>query len=377
MLSVQQIDTTSRKEIEQFIKFPYRLYKNCPQWVPPLFMDARLPLQRDKHPFYEHSTGDFFIALREGKVVGRIAALENIHYNQYHATRTAQFYYFDSENEPEIAAALFERVYEWAHKRGCNKVMGPKGFSAIDGYGIQVEGFEHRTIMTMMNYNYEYYPRLLEGLGFQKEVDFVSCYVHLDDFIIPERIHRIADRIKQRGSLGVEEFKSKKDLKRWAPRIGKAYNKTFVNNWEYAPLTEREINLVLENILVVADPRLIKVITHKDEAVGFLLGFPDLSEGLQKANGKLLPLGILHLLRSMRTTDWIAVNGLGILPEFQGFGGNALLYSELDKTLHAYQGRFHHVDMTQVAESAVQMRRDLINLGGKPYKNHRVYSKNI
>jgi GNAT superfamily N-acetyltransferase len=377
MLSVQQIDTKSRKEVEQFIQFPYRLYKNCPQWVPPLLMDARLPLQRDKHPFYEHSTGDFFIALQDGRVVGRIAALENLHYNQYHGTRTAQFYYFDSENDPEIASALFERVYEWAHKRGCNKVMGPKGFSAIDGYGILVEGFEYRTIMTMMNYNYDYYPKLLEGLGFQKEVDFVSCYANLDEFTIPERVHRIAERIKQRGTLGVAEFQSKNDLRKWAPRIGKAYNKTFVNNWEYAPLTEREIALVLENIMVVADPRLIKVITHQDDAVGFLLGFPDLSDGLQKANGKLFPFGILHLLRSMRTTDWIAVNGMGILPEFQGSGGNALLYSELDKTLHAYQGRFHHVDMTQVAESAVQMRRDLVNLGGKPYKNHRVFYKTI
>jgi hypothetical protein len=175
----------------------------------------------------------------------------------------------------------------------------------------------------------------------------------------------------------VQEFRSKKELRRWAERIGKAYNQTFVNNWEYAPLTDREIALVLENILIVADPRLIKVITYKEDAVGFLFGFPDISTGLQKANGRLLPLGIVHLLRDMRRTDWIAVNGLGIMPDYQGHGGNALLYSELDKTLHEYDGRFKHVDMTQVAESAVQMRRDLENLGGKPYKNHRVFFKMI
>ncbi len=377
MLSIQQVDTESKEQVNEFVKLPYKLYANCSQWVPPLFMDARLPLQRDKHPYYEHSFADFFLAKDEDRVVGRIAALENTHYNQYHGTRNAQFYCFECENNPEAAAGLFERVFDWAHKRGLNKVIGPKGFAVLDGYGLLVEGYEHRTIMTMMNYNYAYYPELLEGLGFQKEVDFVSCYVNMDNWILPERIHRIADRVKQRGVLGVQEFNTKSDLKRWASRIGKAYNKTFVNNWEYSPLTEREIALVLENMMTVADPRLIKIITHKDDAVGFLFGFPDLSVGLQKANGKLFPLGIAHLLRSMRRTDWISVNGLGILPEFQGSGGNALLYSELDKTLHYYKGRFQHVDMTQVAESAVQMQRDLINLGGKSYKNHRVYFKEI
>lgn len=377
MLIIHQVDCELKKDVQQFVALPYQLYKDCPQWVPPLYIDAELPLNRRKHPFYEHSTGDFFLALRDGKVVGRIAALENTRYNQYHGTKTAQFYYFDCENDFEAASQLFDRAIEWAHKRGLNKLMGPKGFAVLDGYGMIVEGFEHRAIMTMMNYNFPYYPVFMEKLGFSKEVDFVSCYADTTTFQLPERIHRIADRVKQRGTLGVQEFTSKKDLKQWAVRIGKAYNQTFVNNWEYAPLTDREIALVLDNILTVADPRLIKVITHKDDAVGFLLGFPDLSTGLQKAKGKLLPFGLVNLLLEMRRTDWIAVNGMGILPEYQGYGGNALLYSELDKTLHEYNGRFKHVDMTQVAESAVQMRRDLINLGGKPYKNHRVFSKMI
>jgi hypothetical protein len=377
MLTVQQVDTSNKAQVEQFIRFPFQLYKDCPQWVPALLMDARLPLQRDKHPFYEHSTADFFLAVSDSKVVGRIAALDYSRYNQYHGTHTSQFYYFDCEDDLEIATALFERVYEWAQARGLDKVMGPKGFNVLDGYGLLVEGYEHRTIMTMMNYNFPYYPKLVEALGFQKEVDFVSCYADTNTFCLPERIHRIAERVKQRGTLGVEEFRSKKDLKRWASRIGKTYNNTFVNNWEYAPLTEREIDMILENMLVIADPRLIKIITHKDDAVGFCFGFPDLSRGLQKANGRLLPFGLANLLLEMRRTNWMAVNGMGILPDFQGFGGNALLYSELDKTMHEYNGRFQHIDMTQVAESAVQMRHDLENLGGKAYKNHRVFYKRI
>jgi hypothetical protein len=377
MLTIDQVDTNNKVDVEKFVRFPFQLYTNCSQWVPPLLIDARMYLQKNKHPFFEHSTADFFIATRDDKTVGRIALLENKHYNEFHQTKNANFYFFECENDDEAAQSLFNRAMEWARERNLNKLVGPKGFGALDGYGMVVDGFEHRTIMTMMNYNPDYYPKFMEKMGFLKEVDFISCYVSMETFQLSERIHRIAGLVKQRGKLGVEEFRSRKDLKRWAIKIGKAYNKAFINNWEFFPLTEREIKLVLDNLLTVADPRLIKIISHNDEAVGFIFGFPDLSLGLQKAKGNLFPLGIYHILYDKRRTDWLAVNGMGILPEFQGSGGNALLYSELDKTIHSYNGRFKHIDMTQVAETAVQMRRDLVNLGGKPYKNHRVFYKDI
>lgn len=377
MLEIKRIDTNDKRQVKEFVRLPYRLYKDCPEWVPPLYSDVELQLNHNKHPYYEHSDADFFVAVNDGKVVGRIAALEHKRYNEYHNKSIAQFYLFETEQDQEIANALFSRLFDWAEKRGLNQVMGPKGFAVLDGYGLLIEGYEHHQIMTMMNYNYPYYPRFVESLGFEKVVDFVSCYLNRENFRLPERIHSIADRVKKRGTLRVLRFYNKHELKSWAQRIGKAYNAAFVNNWEYAPLTDNEITFILNTILDVADPRLIKVIAHKDDAVGFLLGFPDLSVGLQKAKGKLLPLGLFHLLREMRQTKWIAVNGAGVLPEFQGRGGNALLYSELEKTVHEKNYNFEHCDMTQIAETAVQMRRDLINLGGKPYKNHRVYIKSL
>lgn len=375
MLSIYNIDTSIKSQVNKFVRLPYRLYRDHPQWVPPLFIDAEMQLNRLKHPYYEHSDADFFVAERDGRVVGRIAALENRRFNDYHATRKAQFYLFECEDDLEAATALFSRVFEWAKQRGLTSVVGPKGFGVLDGYGLLVEGYEHRQLMTMMNYNFSYYPRLVEAQGFTKDVDFVSCYLSADEFRLPERVHRIAARTVERGTLGVQSFKSKTDLKNWAARIGEAYNKAFVNNWEYYPLTEREIAFLLENLLTVADPRLIKVITHGDEAVGFLFGFPDLSRGLQRARGRLLPFGIFHIMMDMRNTDWLALNGAGILPEFQGRGGNALLYSEMEHTIRDFN--FHHADLTQVAETAAQMRNDLENLGGRAYKNHRVYSINI
>jgi len=376
MIQVSEIDINDKKQVKEFIRFPYDLYKNHPQWVPPLIIDVQLQLNPNKHPFYERSDADFFIAKDNGKVVGRIAALENKPYNEYHNKKDANFYLFELINEQAVADALFERLFEWAKKRKLNNVVGPKGFSALDGYGILVKGFEHHQMMNMMNYNYPYYSTLVENLGFEKEVDFVSHYAHIPDFRLPERIHRIADRIQKRGTLKVKRFSSRKELKSWAMKIGRAYNNSFVNNWEYYPLTDNEIDFVLQTILYVADPRLIKIITHNDDVVGFLFGFADVSRAMQRAKGHLFPFGLFDILINLKNTKWIAVNGAGILPEFQGHGGNALLYSEMEKTVLSHDN-FEHADFTQIAETAVQMRKDLTNIGGVPYKNHRVYHRNI
>jgi hypothetical protein len=376
MLKVEKIDTNDRAMVKRFTRIPYRLYANHPQWVPPLFIDAETQLNRKKHPFHEHSDADFFIATKDGRDVGRIAALENKRFNAYHKTKQAQFYLFECEDDQEVANILFERAFEWAKNKGLDRIVGPKGFGALAGYGIQVEGFEHRQMMTMMNYNYPYYVKLIENIGFTKEVDFVSCYMGRESFHLPERVYRIVERVKSQSNLGVHRFESKKDLRSWAKRIGKLYNDSFINNWEYYPLTDREIQFLLENILQVADPRLIKIITHNEtEAIGFLFGFPDLSAALQRAKGRLLPFGLIDLMREMKRTKWISLNGAGVLPEYHGVGGNALLYVEMEKTLNEYN--FEHADLTQVAETAVEMRHDLENVGGKAYKNHRVYQKHI
>ncbi len=371
MITVEKVDPGSRLQVRQFIELPHRLYAGVPQWVPPLHRDVAETMDRKRHPFYERSDAEFFLALRDGRVVGRIAFLENRPFNSYRGVRQADFYFFDFENDPEIPTALMGRMLEWARARGLDTIMGPKGFSALDGYGILVDGFEHRQLMMMMNYNHPYYPALLEGLGFEKEVDFISSYINRKAYRLPERIRAAARIVEERGTLRVKRFKSKRELVSWAGKIGDAYNRAFVRNWEYYPLTERQIDYVVKNILLVADHRLIKIIARGDDVVGFLLVFPDISAALQRIRGRLLPFGIPRLLLEMKRTDWLALNGAGILPEFHGIGGNALLYSEIEKTLN--DTRFTHVDLTQVAETAVQMQRDLAALGARPYKRHRVY----
>lgn len=375
MINITKIDTNIKSQVRRFVQIPYRLYKNDAFWVPPLFVDAEMQLNRSKHPYYEHSDADFFIASRDNRDVGRIAVLENRPYNQYHCVAKANFYLFECEDDIEVAEALFGQAYEWARARSLDQLVGPKGFGVLDGYGLLIEGYKQRQLMTMTNYNFPYYPIMMESLGFEKEVDFVSHYLGADVFTLPERIHSIAARVLARGTLQIQRFRNKNELKAWAGRIGKAYNQAFIDNWEYYPLSDNEIAFLLSNLLVVADPRLIKVITHADEVVGFIFGFPDLSAGLQRARGKLLPLGLLNILLEMRRTSWIAINGAGILPEFQGRGGNAVLYSEMENTIKEF--KFQSAELAQVAESAVQMRSDLESIGGQLLKNHRVYRKKL
>jgi len=375
MIEIQRVDTESKRQVARFIELPFRLYAGHPLWVPPIRMDIRTRLNRQKHPFHEHSEVEFFLAVRDGQDVGRIAVIENRPYNQYHGVRQAQFYFFECVEDLGVARALFERAFEWAAERGLDQIVGPKGLGPLDGYGMLVEGFEFRPAMTMMNYNPPYYPQFLEALGFEKEVDFVSCYLSADKFRLPERVHRIAERAAKRSGLEVKRFRNKRELLQWAPRIGKTYNQTFIENWEYYPLTDREIDYVIGEILTIADPRLIKIILHGDEVVGFLFGFADVSAAIQRSKGRLLPFGLIDILIEMRRTKWVALNGAGVLPQFHGRGGNALLYSEMEKTIHEFG--FKHADLTQVAESAVQMRRDLENVGGVPYKNHRVYIRKL
>jgi len=376
MINIQKVDLNSKKEIERFVQLPFRLYAGHPQWVPPFIVDVKTMMNPRKHPYYEHSDVEFFIAEKEGEVLGRIAALENKPFNRYHDAKDAEFYLFECVNDQEVANALFNTVFEWARARGLTKLVGPKGFGPLDGYGIQIEGFEHRQMMNMMNYNYPYYRDLVENLGFTKIVDFVSSYIQPQDFQLPPKVRKAADLAKKRGTFRVLDFKNKAEVRKWSERIGQAYNKAFVDNWEYYPLSQREIDFVVDNVMTIVDPNLIKIIVKNDEVVGFVFPFPDVSAAMQKNKGKLGVFHIVRLLLEVKKTNWISFNGVGILPQFQGLGGNAVMYTELEKSMHQ-NSQFVHSELTQVAETAVQMRKDLKNLGVQFYKNHRVYQRKI
>lgn len=375
MLTVEAVTPTARAEVRAFIEIPFRLYADDRRWVPPFRREVAELFDRKAHPFYEHSDAAFFVARRGAGAVGRIAVLENRPFNAHHGVRQASFYCFECEDDRDAAAALVGRAADWARARGLTALVGPKGFSALDGYGILVEGFTHRQTMTMTNYNPPYYAPLVEGLGFVKDVDFGSWRIDRDAFLLPERVRRVAAEVERRGALRLVAFETKRALVKAAQGIGDAYNRAFVNNWEYYPLSPREVDYLVKQIMLVADHRLIKLIAHGDDIVGFLFAFPDVSAALQRARGRLSPLRIVDLLLELKRARSIALNGAGILPQFHGRGGNALLYAAIESTLRA--SRFDHAELLQIAETAVQMRKDLQMFNAIPCKTHRVFRVEI
>lgn len=371
-LRVYKINTDSRRDVNRFIDLPFRLYRDCPPWVPPLVDDVKLMLNRRKYPFYEHSDADFYLAERDGQVVGRIAVLENRHYNAHWGSQTAFFYLFDAENDPEAAQALFAEIDAWARSRNLRKIVGAKGFLQGDGIGVLVEGFEHHPAVGIP-YNHAYYATLIEAAGYRIQRDFLSAYLS-GQTQLPERLCAIAEKMKERRGFSIKTFATKKELRGWIPDIVKMYNDTFVDNWEFNPITEREGQIIGERMLAIADPKLIKLVMKGDVIAGFLLGFPDISEGIRRAQGRMWPFGWFWLLREFKRTKWINLNGAGILAPYRGLGVNAILYAEMQRTIH--DNNFEHADLVQMEEHVLTLA-DTETAGGKVYKKHRIYEKEL
>ena len=290
MIQIRKIDTGNRKDVSAFIQFQFDLYKNDPNWVPPFRNDVAMMMNRKKHPFYEYGEADFFLAYRAGRIVGRIAALINPHFNDYQKKKVLSFCLFDAIYDPDVTAALFDAAIGWGRERGMNEMIGPKGFSLFDGYGVLVDGFNLRQSMNMSSYNFPYYQTLLEGIGLAKVTDFISVEFNTSTVVVPEKVTRAVDLVRQRGEIKVFTFKNRKDILARAKEIGQLYEKAFTNNWEYFPLTERDLNFLIDNVINFVDPNLVKfIVNDKDELIGFILGFPDISAAMQRHNGSPEP----------------------------------------------------------------------------------------
>ncbi len=371
-MQIRKIDTTHHQDVTTFINYPFELYAGCEQWIPPLVSGVRASLDRRKYPFYRHSEADFFIAEDErGALLGRIAVLDHRPYNGYQESQTAFFYYFDLVNDSAVAHALLEAAGNWAHARGLNKIIGPKGLLRADGAGILVEGFEYPATPGAL-YNYPYYVELLAEAGFTKEMDYLSGYLE-SPYKLPERVYRIAERAKERYGFSIKSFSSKQELLEWVPKIQQVNNAAFADVWGYYPLGDVEAKMIGKQLMALSDPKLIKLVLKKGEIAGFILVFPDVAAALRKAKGRLWPFGWFHLWRDFKNTRRLLGNGIGLLPQHQGVGANAVLYAELMKTVQTRGADF--LETAYVAESNAKSLGDMSALNVNWYKRHRIYQK--
>jgi len=373
-MEIIQIDLTNHKQVKEFLALPFHLYCDTPQWVPPLKSDDRLRLDPKRYPFYKHSHAAFFISQGKQHTLGRLAILDSSLYNQYNHAHTAFFYLFECENDQDVATQLFTRGCDWARARGLTRIFGPKGFTALDGLGLLVKGFDRRPALGLP-YNPSYYQNLLEAQGFTRANEIISGYLG-PDIQFSENIHKLSARVKERRGLRVVNFHSRRELKAALRNLKVLYNEALEGTSDGTPCTDEEIKSLASQILWFADPSLIKIVLKGDIPVGFLLAYPDISSALQKTRGRIFPFGWVTILRELRTTDWININGAGMIPAYRGLGGMAILYSEMFKSVFE-NPRYHHAEVVQIGVENENMQRDMQNFGVKFYKSHRTYQKDL
>jgi hypothetical protein len=371
---ILQLDLNDKRQVNDFLRLPFSIYRDLPQWVPPLQMDERLRLNPSWFPFYKHSLAGFFLAYEGTRPIGRLAVLDHRRYNEFHKTKTAFFYLFECENNQEAATALFNAAFAWACARGLDRITGPQGFTPLDGFGLLVKGFEHRPAFGLP-YNLAYYVDLVEAQGFVKEEEIVSGYLG-PAIQFPERVHQLAERLAQRRGLHILRCNTRRDLRKLIPYFKTLYNDALGQTEGTVPLTNEEMDTIAGQLLWLADPKLVKLVMKDDKAVGFLLAYPDISRALQKTRGRLFPFGWLTLLLELRSTDRININGAGLLPEYRGSGGTAILYSEMFKSV-TENPRYRHAEVVQVGVENENMQREMENFGIDFYKMHRTYQRGL
>ena len=371
-MRVIQLSPSSARDRQRFCELPFWLYRGTPQWVPPLAFELRRVFDR-RHPFYQAGEAAFLLALDEHeRVLGRLAVLDNRRYNEFNHEQSAFFYLFECENQPAAAQALFAEAAGWAGARGLTRLIGPKGFTTLDGLGLLVKGFEHRPAFGLP-YNPPYYVDLIEAAGFSPCGEMVSGYLDRRRVTLPEKLLRAAKLVQERRGLRVVRFKSRRDLLKRLPALQQMYNAALEGTTGNIPLTAQDLQAMADQLLWFADLSLIKLIEKDGQLAGFLLAYPDISAAVQRCGGRLLPFGWLDLLLETRRTRWVNINGAAIVEQQRGQGGTALLFKELAATL--LDSHYEYADLVQIGSDNEKMQLELRSLGIDFYKIHRLYQK--
>ncbi len=373
-MRILQINPSDRYRTQQFLDLPNKIYQYIPQWVPPLSTDTRRIFDQHHNPFFQHSEAAFFLAISaDGAAIGRLSVLNNHHYNQFNNEQTAFFYLFECTDDRDASLGLFEAGFDWARKSRLSKILGPRGFSSLDGLGMLVEGFKYRPAFGIP-YNPSYYPGLVEAAGFTPSGDIVSGYLSAS-MNFPEKIHRISELVQHRRGLTIARYNSRRDLRQLVSRLKDLYNGMIEGTTDNVPINDEEAHTMADQLLWFADPRLIKVIMKDSTPVGFLFAYPDISAAVQRTHGRIFPFGWFDMLLEMRRTKWVNINGTGILKDYRGLGGTAILFSEMQKSI--LEGGFEDAEIVQIGVENDRMQRELRDLGIDFYKTHRVYQREI
>jgi len=323
-------EAITKKEMKQFIMYPFELYKNDKNWVPPLIFDEWKTFNRKINPSFEHCEAAYLLAYKNNKVVGRVAAIINFKANARWNDNRTRFGWIAFEDDTEVSKALLEAAEKWGNDRGMKGIHGPLGFADLDPEGMLIAGFENQPAITSA-YNYPYFPVHMEKHGFRKSVDWVQ-YKFPASQEIPEKIERINNIIAQKYKLTTYFAKNKKGLTPYIRGFFKTLNISFSNLYGFSEVSEKQIEYYVKGYFGFARPELICFILDENkEVVGFGVSFPSLSTAFQKARGRLFPFGFIHILKALRKFDTVDLYFNGVHPDWQNRGIHSLYYTALNE----------------------------------------------
>ena len=379
MIEIKRVD--DKKSLRQFIQFYYDLYRNCQYAVPYLFFDEMDTLNKKKNPAFEICEADYFLAYKDGKVVGRVAAMINHRANQRWNRQLVRFGWLDFIDDREVSAALIQTVEQWGKERGMNEIGGPFGFTDMDREGMLVEGFDRLSTM-YINYNYPYYPQHIEQMGgFRKDNDYVEFRVRIPEKT-PDKIARLAQMVEQRYHLHVHKFTRDELLNQGMGReVFRILNLTYNDLYGFSQLSEKQIDKLVSDYIEKADLDLVTAIidsSDHDKMVGFGISFPSFSKALQKTHdGRLFPFGWWHLLKILKfhRTDTVDLLLIGVLPEYRSKGANALIFNDILQRVHKYGYKWAEAMPQMETNKAVLSHWQYFD--SEQHRRHRCYCREI
>ncbi|MBQ9568840.1 MAG: N-acetyltransferase [Alloprevotella sp.] len=375
-IEIRKVET--KRELKSFIRYNYELYKNNPYSVPDLYEDMLATFSAEKNPAFEFCEADYFLAYREGRIVGRVATIINHRANETWHKKAVRFGWIDFEDDITISRALIETVKEWGRKHGMTELEGPLGFTDMDAEGMLIEGFEElSTIATI--YNHPYYPRHMEQLGLEKACDWVERKIYIPD-AIPEKHQRISRIVAEKYGLHVRKLKSRREAfqNNTAHRIFELINEAYAPLFGYSKMTERQIDGYVKQYIPILDLRMVTLVEDsEDNIVAVGVSMPSMSRALQKAHGRLFPFGWWHLLKALKwkRDEMLDLLLIGVHPDYQSKGVNALIFADL---IPVYQQmKFRYAESNPELEVNENVQKQWQYFDVQQHKRRRCYRTDL
>ncbi len=372
-MKIEIKEVNNRKSLKKFIYFPSSIYKENSNWIPPIYMDEWKFFNPNKNKSFKYCDTCLVLAYENNEIAGRIMGIINKRYNENNNEKNARFSFLECNNNQEVANALLTYIENWAREKKMETIVGPLGFSDKDPQGCLIEGFENRCVISAP-YNLEYLPQLIENAGFKKKNNLVSYQIKVPDEI-PDLYKKVHDRVFNNPNYEIFEPKTKKQLKQNIIPVFNLLNETYASIYAFDPLDDEEKKEFANRYISILNPDFTKTIKKDETMAAFIISMPDISEGVQKAKGKIFPLGLFKILRSQKKTKQLVLLLGAVKEKYRGLGLDFALAYKILETAKKYN--FETIDSHLILENNTKMRAEAEKFGGKVYKRFRIFQKDL